>query len=619
MSVTVTNPGGKTNTLNNAFTYTGTNTTTRVISEAVLQNPAEASDSSGAAMVSVTVVGHVQVAMVTTGTGQGSGVRAQVGWSSTVGATPASTDFTWTDATYVGDVDGPASGDQARDSYSGAVSLPAPTSGNQAIYFLAVRFSVDDGQSWTLGDRDGSSNGVLTTQLSKVTVNKASVEWCKLGGEVVEAAPTVMLRGSAMGPVIYGQVFKMGVTQGTGAGTGIKGALGYGPAGADPATWTWIDATFNTDTGGGANDEFQATLPNPGVGSYKFAFRFSHADGPWSYCDADGLANNGFTEDQAGTLTVSGVGVDSCKIQFPTALTTYQGRPTSLVYGRVFVAGLTEATGAAAGIEGQVGYGSASVAPSDASWTWSANGAFNIDDPGGGEEYQASFTGPAPGTYAFAYRFRVSGGAWTYCDQNGSADGIQASELGVLTAEAFDVQSCRLESMNSLQTILPNTTSQPYTVLVTVPTLTDGNGQGTPLTVQLGRGAPGADPATWTDWTNGTYTADVTTSDRYSGTLMAPATSGSAAVAYRVQVGSRPYVYCDLDGSQNGFQQAQAGRLTVAPALIQSCKLESVSAFSIASGDRLTVTARTFIPGVSATAGASPNLRMQIGVGPQGD
>ncbi len=618
VGVTVTNPDGRASTLPNAFTFTGT-ITTNTITEAILQNPADSTDTSGAAGVSVNVIAHVQVPAVTNGAGQGTGVRAQVGYSTTVGATPLSTDFTWTDAMYLGDVDGPAIGDKLRDSWGAAAALPSPTTTTQLIYFLAARFSVDNGQTWTIADRDGSANGVLTTQLARVTVSLASVDWCKLGGEVIAPPPTLALRDTAAGPTIYGQVFKNAVTPGAGAGAGIKGAVGYGAAGTDPSTWTWTVATFNADTGGGANDEFVAQLPNPGVGTYKFAFRFNHADGPWSYCDADGLTTGGFAETQAGTLTVQPVAIDSCILQFPPTLTSYEGRPSDQIFGRVFVPGLTEAVGAGAGIEGQVGYGAATIAPSDASWTWSALSTFNLDDIGGGEEYAGRITGPAPGTWAYAYRFRLNTSAWTYCDKTGSTDGLQQAELGVLTAAPFDVENCVLESTNSLQTLLPNTVSQPYTALIHVPTLTDAAGQGTPLSVQLGSGPPGSAPSTWTNWTAATYTSDVQVNDRYSATLTAPSTAGSSVVAYRVQVGTRAPVYCDLDGSQNGFQQAQAGRLTVASALIQACRLSTVSSSSLASGSPLTVTARTLIPGVSGNAGASPNLRMQIGAGPQGN
>ena len=158
VSVTVTNPAGKSSTLANAFTFAGTTSTT-TITESILQNPADSTDTSGSASVSINVIAHVQVPTITTGTGQGAGVRAQVGFATTVGATPTVSDFTWTDSAYVGDVDGSASGDKARDSYSGAVTLPSPTSGSQLIYFLAARFSVDGGQTWSAPRLDGREGG----------------------------------------------------------------------------------------------------------------------------------------------------------------------------------------------------------------------------------------------------------------------------------------------------------------------------------------------------------------------------------------------------------------------------------------------------------------------------
>ncbi|MFZ5440937.1 MAG: IPT/TIG domain-containing protein [Myxococcota bacterium] len=617
VSVTVTNPGGKTSTLADAFTYESTSNT-KTIAEATLQNPADATETAGGATVTVVVVGHVQVPTVTAGSGQGAGVRAQVGFSSTVGATPLGSDFTWSDAQYVGDVDGPTTGDKARDSYSGAVMLPAPTTA-QTIYYLAIRFSVDGGTTWTIADRDGSSNGTITTQLSRVTVSRASVEWCKLGGEIVTAPPTVSLRGNAMGPTIYGQVFKAGVTSSMGAGMGIKGQLGYGAPGSDPATWTWTPATFNTDTGGGANDEFQAQLPNPGAGTYKFAFRFNHQDGPWSYCDADGLALNGFTEDQAGSLTVAAEGIDNCVLQHPDALTSYEGRMSANVYGRVYAMGVTDGVGQGAGVEGQLGYGPAGSAPTDATWTWGGAANFNVDDVnGGGDEYLASFAGPAAGNWLYTWRFRLNGGAWVYCDRDGSTNGVQQAQLGVLTAAPFDVATCLLENANSSQTALAGATTQAYSALVNVPTLTDGMGQGTPLVMELGTGPLGTPPTSWTTWNTAMYVDDATTSDRYRATLTAPTTTGAYAVAFRARVGTRPYAYCDLDGSQNGFADAQAGRLNVVSAVLQSCKLETVSSAMLPSGSALTVTARATVPGPNGTgnAGAAPNLRVQIGVGP---
>lgn len=610
VAIVVTNPGGRSSSLPNAFTYTGT-TTVKTITETVLVNEATATASAPA---TITVTANVAVPMTTTGAGQGSGVRAQVGFATTVSEPPAVTDFTWSDASYTGDVDGAAAGDLARDSYSGNFMLTAAGS-----YFVTTRFSVDNGQSWTIADRDGSANGVTQAQLARVTVSEAAIGWCKLGGQTVEQPPMLSLRAGAPGQVVYGQVFKAGVTNAVGQGTGIKGQLGYGAPGTNESTWTWVDATYNVDTGAGQNDEFQATLPNPGPGTYKFAFRFNSDDGAWTYCDANGLDMGGFTEDQAGSLTVTTAGVDSCVFQFPTAMTSYEGRPTDFAYGRVFVQGITEAQGQGAGIEGQLGYGAPNTMPSDPSWTWSTNATFNVDDMGGGDEYQMRINGPAAGNFALAWRFRLTGGAWTYCDLDGSSNGLQTNQLVPLTANAFDVSNCVVQATNAQQTVLPATNSQPYSLAVTVPTLTEAGGQGLPLTVQIGSGATGSQPSTWSNWTAANYRSDVGNADLYDGATLSPAAPGSVDVGFRVQVGSRPFVYCDRDGSMNGYQPAQAAKLTSVAALINDCRLNSVSGFAIKSGDALTITTRTLINGVSSLPGASPNLRVQVGVGPVSD
>lgn len=614
-AIHVTNPDGKSAALPDAFTFVLVSN--RTITEAVLQNPATAIDASGTATVSAAVSAAVEVPGVTAGLGQGSGVRAQVGFATTVSTPPIASDFTWSDATYLGDTDGASPGDLARDAYSGSVSVPGATTG-PVTYFLAARFTVNDGATWTLADRDGAANGVSAAQLAQLTVSKSSVGWCKLGGEAIEAPPVVSLKVGQAGPLVFGQVYLQGVTDGTGAGTGIKGQLGVGAPGSDPATWTWADASFNADTGSGANDEFQAMLPTPAAGDYKFAYRFNHDDGPWAYCDADGLANGGFSENQAGSLTVSPVAIDRCTLQFPTTLTSVQGQPTALIYGRVFAATVTDATGQGAGIDAELGFGPAADAPSMGSWTWSSMTSFNLDVAGGGDEYQGRLTGPAPGTYAYAWRFRTTGGAWVYCDIDGSENGFQSAQAGVLTAQALGVSECLMAATNATQTLAPAATSLPWSVDVTVPTVTDGTGQGAGVDVELGLGAPGSDPSTWTSWTPAAYAADQGAADTWTGSLTAPSPDGVRDVAFRARVNSQAWVYCDRDGLANGYQAAQAGRLSVQSAAISACRLMTPSAFTVMSGGRLGTSVRVAIPGVSGNAGASPNLRVEIGVGPQG-
>ena len=58
---------------------------------------------------------------------------------------------------------------------------------------------------------------------------------------------------------------------------------------ADPATWTWIDATYNAAHTSDDNDEYEAALTPVAKGAYGYAYRFSGDGGKsWSYCDTTG-------------------------------------------------------------------------------------------------------------------------------------------------------------------------------------------------------------------------------------------------------------------------------------------------------------------------------------------
>ncbi len=613
VEVTVTTAGG-TAKLSNGFRYDAV--VTRTIDEAVLENALSTRDGSGASTVKVTVRADVQSGTATKGAGQATGLRAQVGYATTLSSPPSMTDFTWVDAAYVTDVDGPAAGDLARDQYSGDVSLPGATTAEKT-YVVTARFSGDQGQTWTLADHDGSANGLQDAQLSRVTLAPPGVGWCRLGGQTQAAPPSVRLVGSAAGPTIYGQVYQQGVTDQAGAGAGLSGQLGVGAVGSDPSTWSWTDAAYNADTGSGANDEFMATLANPGPGSYVFAFRFKVGAGTYSYCDADGL-DNGFTEAQAGALTVAGAQVDRCVLQHPPAVDARQGRSTPLIYGRVFAAGVTDGTSPSTGLDVQVGTGPSGSLP-DAGWTWSA-ASYNVKVSGGGEEWQASLAGPAPGTYHYAYRARAQGGAWLSCDLDSSDNGYQVAQAGVMTSKPFDVDECVLAAAAGSVASAPGGSAGPVRADVTALTLTEATGQGAGVTAEVGYGPRGSSPSTWTTWAAAAFEADSSAADRYAGSFTAPA-AGTYDVAYRVKLGSNAWQYCDRDGSANGYQAAQAGLLTVAAPAIQSCVLKFVTADTVTtamSGGKVTAYLRVNVPGLSSQAGATPGLKAQFGVGTQG-
>ncbi|MDP3504751.1 MAG: lamin tail domain-containing protein [Myxococcales bacterium] len=117
--------------------------------------------------------------------------------------------------------------------------------------------------------------------------------------------------------------------------------------------------------------------------------------------------------------SVPTVEADYCVVQFPLSLSATTGATTALVYGRLFEFGTTEAAGANATVRAQLGYGAANSNPQYQPWTWT-NATFNVQ-VGNDDEYQASFTAPAVGSYLYAYRISLDQGvSWTVCDTDGA-------------------------------------------------------------------------------------------------------------------------------------------------------------------------------------------------------
>ncbi|MGA9525360.1 MAG: Ig-like domain-containing protein [Myxococcaceae bacterium] len=79
----------------------------------------------------------------------------------------------------------------------------------------------------------------------------------------------------------------------------VQGQLGHGSS-ADPSTWTWLSAGFNTGYGGGNNDdELMATLAITSPGTYFYGYRYRLVDpvlltpSPWTLCDENGVVTSG--------------------------------------------------------------------------------------------------------------------------------------------------------------------------------------------------------------------------------------------------------------------------------------------------------------------------------------
>lgn len=86
---------------------------------------------------------------------------------------------------------------------------------------------------------------------------------------------------------------------------GLVVELAFGPDGSDPATWSWVEATPNTNFLDPTLDQQFTTLSLFIAGSYDYAGRVSLNDGTdWTYCDLDG-STNGYDPAQAGQATIT--------------------------------------------------------------------------------------------------------------------------------------------------------------------------------------------------------------------------------------------------------------------------------------------------------------------------
>ena len=113
--------------------------------------------------------------------------------------------------------------------------------------------------------------------------------------------------------------------------------------------------------------------------------------------------------------------VDECRTVTPTSTSATVGSPTTTLYALVYVAGVTDSTGAGAGVDYEVGYGDPGSDPSSShGWAWIA-GRYDGDN-GSYDQIEGTLTVDSAGSYAYAWRFSVDAGLnWLYCDTGGTS------------------------------------------------------------------------------------------------------------------------------------------------------------------------------------------------------
>ncbi|HNZ44064.1 MAG TPA: hypothetical protein PKN41_12075, partial [Bacteroidales bacterium] len=106
-----------------------------------------------------------------------------------------------------------------------------------------------------------------------------------------------------------------------------------------------------------------------------------------------------------------GQSITWCNLQWPQTIIINQGG-SGVAYAQVYAQGVTDATGQGAGIQAWIGYSNTDTDP--ATWTNWVPATFNVDN-GNNDEYMATIgTGLPSGTYYYASRFQLNGGAYFY-------------------------------------------------------------------------------------------------------------------------------------------------------------------------------------------------------------
>ena len=649
-----------------------------------LQWPAQTSAAMGTP--TEYIFGRIFIDAVTTLPGAPPGVVAEVGWGAA--NTAPSTWVEWTPATY----NASHTGDN-NDEFMAQLTLTTP-----GVYSYAYRYSRNGG-AYVYGDLgNGSTDGVQLDQLGALTITIApattaapspttsatlvptsvlptEIGWCNLQ----YPSQTTAFMGIPS-ENIYGQIYIENVTALPGAPPGVSAELGWGARSTSPTLWAeWIPATYNSAHTGDNNDEFQAQLTFTTPGEYSFAYRYSRNGGPFVYGDLGNGSSDGIQLNQLGQITVTAATMTATPaattsatlaptsalptlinwggVQYPAQTTAAMGSPTEIIYGQVYIEGVTSLPGPAVGVNAELGWGGANSDPSTwAEWT---PAVFNAGHTGNdNDEYMAQLTLTTPGEYRYAYRFSRNGGPYVYGDLgNGSSDGTQLDQLGVLTitipvsptaSPVFsetpspsptgilptEIGWCNLQypSQTTAYTEIP---SEFIYGQIYIENVTALPGAPPGVNAELGWGARNTSPTLWAEWTPATYNAAHTgdNNDEFQAQLTFT-TPGEYSFAYRYSRNGGPFVYGDLgNGSSDGIQLNQLGQLTVTPpptttltpspsptgvlpTEIGWCNLQfpsQTTAFKDVPSEN--IYGQIYIENVTALPGAPPGVNAELGWG----
>jgi glycosidase len=146
---------------------------------------------------------------------------------------------------------------------------------------------------------------------------------------------------------------------------------------------------------------------------------------------ADSVGNEGGNSNEANATPAFPIGY--AVLQWPKTITQVITANYTTVYGQIYVAGLTDASGDPDAILAQLGFGAPGSDP--AGWTTWSSMSYNVKS-GNNFEYMGGIRANAVGMYDYLVRFSDDGGrSWTYGDQDGYIPGTSSgtNQPGVMT------------------------------------------------------------------------------------------------------------------------------------------------------------------------------------------
>jgi len=367
-----------------------------------LQYPASGSITSSE---TYDVYAHVFDDIITPPAGQGAGIVAWIGYSTTNTNPETWTD--WLSAIYNTDA---GNNDEYFATLSGL---------DEGIYYYASRFQIVGSSTYRYGGYNAAGGGFWDGNLNVSGVLTVD----DLNPTITSTIPTDNATGIAVNQNLI-VVFSENVQKGIGniliketSGGNIFQTIDV-EADAVTVTNNSVEIIHNNFA---SNTEYYVEME---AGSFE---------------DLVGNPFEGISGANSWNFTTetSTLAVDWANLQFP-ATAIINTTATIEIYAQVYAQNITPVTGQGAGIEAWIGYSTTNTNP--ATWTNWVEATFNVD-AGNNDEYVASLSALPQGTYYFASRFQITGSSvFKYGGYNAAGGGFwdgTNNVSGVLTVDGI--------------------------------------------------------------------------------------------------------------------------------------------------------------------------------------